>query len=239
MQTDQDLGRRWGALWDGTLTHMHLWAPSASVVSVVSDDGSTFPMQAAADGWHMALVPLPPGSLYMFCVDGLMVPDPAARCQPGAVDGWSGVDDPHSYAWQHTRWRGRPWTETVLYELHVGTFSREGTFLGALPHLAALAALGVTMVELMPVNSFPGSRNWGYDGVLPYAPDSSYGTPDDLRLLVDQCHGHGMSVVLDVVYNHFGPLGNYGIMEQMPQEERPPTSHILTTSEETGRCGNH
>src|SRR5690606_32265226 len=106
-------------------------------------------------------------------------------------------------------WRGRPWEEAVIYELHVGAFGPAGTFAGVRQHLDHLANLGVTAVELMPVADFPGARNWGYDGVLPFAPDSCYGTPDDLRALVDDAHGHGLMVLLDVVYNHFGPDGNY------------------------------
>jgi maltooligosyltrehalose trehalohydrolase len=117
--------------------------------------------------------------------------------------------DPGAYTWRHAGWRGRPWEEAVVYELHVGTFTPEGTFAAARERLAELAALGITAIELMPVADFPGTRNWGYDGVLQYAPDASYGTPNDLKALVDEAHGHGLMVLLDVVYNHFGPDGNY------------------------------
>ena len=116
------------------------------------------------------------------------------------------VVDPRRYAWRNTAWRGRPWRETVLYELHAGVL---GGFRGVARELPRLAALGITAVELMPVNDFPGLRNWGYDGVLPYAPDAAYGTPDDLKALVDAAHDHGLMIFLDVVYNHFGPDGNY------------------------------
>jgi maltooligosyltrehalose trehalohydrolase len=134
------------------------------------------------------------------------VPDPASRLQAGDVHDPSVVVDPGAHAWQHTGWRGRPWTETVLYELHVGAL---GGYAGVQARLPALAALGVTAVELMPINDFPGARNWGYDGVLPFAPDAAYGTPEDLKRLIDAAHGLGLMVFLDVVYNHFGPDGNY------------------------------
>ena len=134
------------------------------------------------------------------------MPDPAARAQADDVHGPSLVVDPGAYRWQHPGWRGRPWHETVLYELHAGLL---GGFAGVQAALPGLAALGVTAVELMPVNEFPGTRNWGYDGVLPFAPARSYGTPDELKALVDAAHGLGLMIFLDVVYNHFGPDGNY------------------------------
>jgi maltooligosyltrehalose trehalohydrolase len=133
----------------------------------------------------------------------------ASRCNPDDVHGPSRVVDPGRHAWRETEWRGRPWHEAVVYELHVGTFTPEGTFAGAARRLADLAALGITAIELMPVADFPGRRSWGYDGVLPFAPDAAYGTPDELKALVDTAHGLGLMVLLDVVYNHFGPDGNY------------------------------
>ena len=136
------------------------------------------------------------------------MPDPASRYQPDDAHGPSAVVDPGDYRWRHD-WDGRPWHGTVLYELHVGTFSPEGTFAGVEARLDHLAALGATAVELMPLADFPGTRNWGYDGVLPFAPDSAYGAPDDLKRLVDAAHGRGLAMFLDVVYNHFGPDGNY------------------------------
>jgi maltooligosyltrehalose trehalohydrolase len=141
--------------------------------------------------------------------DGTRVPDPASRFQPEDVHGPSEVVDPRGYRWQHPDWCGRPWHETVLYELHVGTFSEEGTFDGLRRKLDHLVGLGVTAVELMPLADFPGLRNWGYDGVLPFAPDASYGSPDQLKRLIDEMHGRGLMAFLDVVYNHFGPDGNY------------------------------
>ena len=164
-------------------------------------------MQAEAGGWFQTEAACGAGARYRFRIRrDLAVPDPASRAQDGDVHGWSVVVDPGSYRWKHPDWRGRPWHEAVIYELHVGLC---GGFLGVAAQLPHLAALGVTAIELMPIADFPGTRNWGYDGVLPYAPDSAYGTPDELKALVDTAHGLGMMVLLDVVYNHFGPDGNY------------------------------
>ena len=135
--------------------------------------------------------------------------NPASRFQPQDVHGPSEVIDPSSYAWNDSAWSGRPWTEAVIYEMHVGAFTTKGTFRAALEKLDHLAQLGVTAIEIMPVADFRGTRNWGYDGVLPYAPDSSYGRPEDLKALVEAAHERGLMVLLDVVYNHFGPDGNY------------------------------
>lgn len=137
------------------------------------------------------------------------MPDPASRYQPDDVHGPSVVVDPRSYRWRHPEWQGRPWHETVLYELHLGTYSDQGTYDGLRQKLDHLVDLGVTAVELMPIAEFPGIRNWGYDGVLPFAPDASYGAPDDLKRLIDELHARNLMAFLDVVYNHFGPDGNY------------------------------
>ncbi len=151
-----------------------------------------------------------PGARYKFLIDGEReVPDPASRFQPDDAHGPSMVVDSESFDWQDDDWKGRPWHETVLYELHVGAFSPEGTYDGARERLGHIVELGATAIELMPLSDFPGRRNWGYDGVLPYAPDSSYGTPEELKELVQAAHERGVSVFLDVVYNHFGPDGNY------------------------------
>lgn len=199
----------WGAKWLGDNTSFSLWAPSATEVVVLGVDGPGHKLDRQGEGWHAATVPgFPPGARYRFLVNGAAVADPASRSQPDGPEGFSEVTDPAAYRWSDSAWHGRPWTETVLYELHVGTFSREGTFAGVIPHLEHLTALGVTMIELMPVGSFPGGWGWGYDGVLPFAPNAAYGSPDDLRRLVEACHGHGISVMLDVVYNHFGPHAN-------------------------------
>ncbi len=168
-------------------------------------------MQASGNGWHEATVEAADESThYAFHVDGKpLVPDPASRCNPDDVHGASRLVDPRAYEWQTAGWRGRPWHEAVIYEMHVGTFTAAGTFAAAIERLDDLAALGVTALELMPVASFSGSRNWGYDGVLLFAPQPSYGTPEDFKRLIDAAHERGLMVLLDVVYNHFGPDGNY------------------------------
>jgi maltooligosyltrehalose trehalohydrolase len=151
-----------------------------------------------------------PGALYRYLVDGRgPFPDPASRFQPEGVHGPSQVIDPFAFRWTDEPWRGVPLRDVVFYELHVGTFTSEGTFLAARARLPELRELGVTAIELMPVADFPGSRNWGYDGVAPFAPARCYGSPDDLRALVDEAHRLGLAVYLDVVYNHFGPDGAY------------------------------
>jgi maltooligosyltrehalose trehalohydrolase len=164
-----------------------------------------------AGGWHELVVPdAPAGSRYAFRIDGgLVVPDPASRSNPDDVDGPSMVVDPQAFDWQDGDWRGRRWEEAVVYELHVGSFTPEGSYAGVESRLDHLAGLGVTAIELMPLADFPGRRNWGYDGVLPFAPDAAYGTPDDLKRLVQAAHARGLMVLVDVVYNHFGPHGNY------------------------------
>ena len=194
-----------------------LWAPAARQVELrLQQDATTetgLPMQALADGWF-ELVTTPqqaaPGTRYRYRIDGsLDVPDPVSRANPGDVHGHSQVVDAAAFDWQDTAWLGRPWHEAVIYELHPGTFTAEGTFAAAMQRLDYLVDLGVTAIELMPVADFPGKRNWGYDGVLQYAPDTSYGTPDELKTLVQAAHARGLMVLLDVVYNHFGPDGNY------------------------------
>jgi maltooligosyltrehalose trehalohydrolase len=186
-----------------------LWAPGeARVVLEVGEAAA--PMTRADDGWHEITLQASAGARYRYrLADGAAVPDPASRFNPDDVHGASQLVDPREYLWRDAGWRGRPWEDAVIYELHVGTFTPQGTFAAACEHLAELAALGITAIELMPVADFPGARNWGYDGVLPYAPDASYGTPSELKALVDAAHGHGLMVLLDVVYNHFGPEGNY------------------------------
>ncbi|MFZ5718065.1 MAG: malto-oligosyltrehalose trehalohydrolase [Pseudomonadota bacterium] len=184
-----------------------LWAPAAAEVEVVFDDGRAGQLRATASGVHEGEFPAPAGTAYRFRIDrSKEVPDPAARAQRGGPHGWSLVTDPAAYAWRRNDWRGRPWEEAVVYELHPGLL---GGFEGVAEDLPRLAELGVTAVELMPVAEFPGARNWGYDGVLPYAPDDAYGGPEGLKALVDRAHGLGLMVLLDVVYNHFGPDGNY------------------------------
>ena len=163
-------------------------------------------MQRLPDGWFSAEADVPPGTRYRYrLADGMLVPDPASTAQDRDVNDASIVTS-SDFPWRHNAWRGRPWTETVLYEVHVGL---AGGFRGVTSELGRLKQLGITAIELMPLNDFSGSRNWGYDGVMPYAPDASYGSPDDLKTLVDTAHGLGLMVFVDVVYNHFGPEGNY------------------------------
>src|SRR5688500_7363735 len=151
------------------------------------------------------------GHAYAFRVkpDAPAVPDPASRSNPWDVTRPSAVVDPLAFEWDDDGWRGRPWNEAIVYEMHVGTFTPQGTYLSAIERLDDLVDLGVTAVELMPLADFAGTRNWGYDGVLPFAPDAAYGTPEDLKRLVQAAHARGLMVLLDVVYNHFGPEGNY------------------------------
>ncbi|MCW5624208.1 MAG: malto-oligosyltrehalose trehalohydrolase [Burkholderiales bacterium] len=168
-------------------------------------------MRRLPEGWHeTTMLQAQAGDRYRFVVgDGLRVPDPASRWNPDDVHGASRVLDPLDHLWRDDGWQGRPWEEAVVYELHVGTFTPEGTFAAATARLGALAELGVTAIELMPLADFPGQRNWGYDGVLPFAPDAAYGTPADLKAFVETAHRFGLMVLIDVVYNHFGPEGNY------------------------------
>ncbi|TKJ62240.1 MULTISPECIES: malto-oligosyltrehalose trehalohydrolase [unclassified Pseudomonas] len=192
---------------DAQHTRFALWAPDAFYVSVELEDGNSIAMLPQADGWFEVEIKCPAGTRYRYNIDGERdVPDPASRAQASDVHGWSLVVDPLAYTWQHANWHGRPWHEAVIYELHVGAL---GGYAEVEKHLPRLAELGVTAIELMPLAQFPGERNWGYDGVLPYAPQSSYGTPEQLKHLIDSAHGHGLAVILDVVYNHFGPDGNY------------------------------
>ena len=187
-----------------------LWAPACPRIAIAID-GRTEAMQPAADGWHFREdAAAHAGSRYQFILpDGMRVPDPASRHQPEDAHGPSEVLDAAAYRWRDAGWRGRPWHEAVLYELHVGAFTPEGSFMGVIGKLDHLQSLGVTAIELMPIGDFPGLRNWGYDGVALYAPDASYGRPEDLKRLVDAAHARGIMVLLDVVYNHFGPDGNY------------------------------
>ncbi len=195
-------------------TRFRLWAPDADAVEVAVHAGGQprlLPMRRGADGWFECLTGAAgPGSRYAFrLAGGATVPDPASRCQPDDVHGLSEVVDSGAFDWQDRNWRGRPWEEAVIYELHVGTFTKAGTFSGVTERLDYLQDLGVTAIELMPVAEFPGRRGWGYDGALLFAPESGYGRPADLKRLIQEAHRRGIMVLLDVVYNHFGPDGNY------------------------------
>ncbi|QIG78883.1 malto-oligosyltrehalose trehalohydrolase [Stakelama tenebrarum] len=202
------MSARWGPLRreDGRVL-FRLWAPDCAALSLERDGCAPIAMEAVGEGWFAVEAEAPPGTRYRFRIsDTLAVPDPAGRAQSGGVHGWSVVTDPDAYAWRTPDWRGRRWEETVLMEVHPGI---SGGFAGVAEQLPRLADLGVTAVELMPVADFSGTRNWGYDGVLPFAPAEAYGTPDDLKALVDRAHELGLGMFLDVVYNHFGPDGNY------------------------------
>ncbi|MEX5384712.1 malto-oligosyltrehalose trehalohydrolase [Cronobacter muytjensii] len=203
--------KSWGSEYvaDGAV-RFRLWATGQQCVTLRLA-GQDSAMMPAGDGWFERVVPgVAPGTEYCFVLaDGMTVPDPASRAQKADVNGPSLVVDPQAYQWKNTDWQGRPWEETVVYEMHIGTFTPEGTFRAAIEKLPYLAQLGVTMLEVLPVSQFGGNRGWGYDGVLLYAPHAAYGTPDDFRAFIDAAHGHGLSVVLDIVLNHFGPEGNY------------------------------
>ncbi|MBV9542691.1 MAG: malto-oligosyltrehalose trehalohydrolase [Alphaproteobacteria bacterium] len=185
-----------------TVTVFKLWAPAAAHVDL-DLDGRLLPTCRGEGGWHTLETDAGPNTYYRFRTGDVSVPDPAARAQHGD---WSVVTDPTAYPWQDRTWRGRPWEETIFYELHAGLL---GGFAGIETHLPRLADLGITAVELMPIAHTFSTRNWGYDGVLPYAPSDAYGTPDALKHMVDRAHALGLMVFLDVVYNHFGPSGNY------------------------------
>lgn len=188
-------------------TEFRLWAPDREAVWLEDGEGQRTPMALGEGGWFSTIAALGAGDRYRFRLDDdLAVPDPASRAQAGGVHGWSVVVDAEAYAWRTPDWRGRPWEEAVILEVHAGLL---GGFRAMMAQLPAIAASGVTAIELMPIAAFGGTRNWGYDGVLPYAPAESYGAPDELKALVDAAHGLGLMVFLDVVYNHFGPDGNY------------------------------
>ncbi|WP_206606229.1 malto-oligosyltrehalose trehalohydrolase [Steroidobacter cummioxidans] len=196
-------------------TQFRFWAPGARRVDLVLEASNGAPslqqFTALAGGWFETLARgVGAGARYRLRIDDeLDVPDPASRFQPEGVTGPGEILDPDAFRWRDLRWQGRPWYEAVLYELHVGTFTREGTYAAAIEHLDDLARLGITAIELLPLNTFAGRRGWGYDGVLLYAPQPSYGRPEDLKRFVQAAHERGLMVLIDVVYNHFGPEGNY------------------------------
>ena len=207
--------RQFGARLTADGASFHLWAPAAKRVDLLLEKSalpeSARPLRRGEDGWFsIHLSGAKAGTLYKFRIDDeIDVPDPGSAFQPDDVSGPSEVIDHASYAWRATHWRGRPWQETSMVESHVGAFTREGTYRAMVGKLDHLVASGITALELMPLADFAGRRNWGYDGVLWYAPDSVYGRPDDLKTLIDEAHLRGLMVFLDVVYNHFGPEGNY------------------------------
>ena len=207
--------RRCGALATaGGSVLFRVWAPAAERVALVLIDGDArreLAMEPEPGGdHHLEVGDVPEGRRYAFRLGGGPErPDPCSLWQPEGVHGPSAVVRPDRFRWTDDGWKGVRREDLVFYELHVGTFSPEGTFEGVIPRLRDLRELGVTAVEILPVAQFPGSRNWGYDGVLPYAAQDSYGGPQGLQRLVDACHAEGLAIFLDVVYNHMGPEGNY------------------------------
>ena len=202
---------KWGTeLLDDGRARFSLWAPRLETLSLVAGD-AVLPMAQRDGGWFELVTDrVAAGDAYAFRLpNGVTVPDPAARAQAGDVHGPSELVDPSAYAWRTGGWPGRPWEEAVVYELHTGTFTEDGTFAEVARRLDHLADTGVTVIEVMPVAQFGGNRGWGYDGVLMYAPHRAYGGPDGLKALVDAAHERGLMIILDVVYNHFGPDGNY------------------------------
>jgi maltooligosyltrehalose trehalohydrolase len=201
--------RHFGARLTSEGASFRLWAPAAKRVDLLLE--RPYPLAPSKHGWFETEVPgVKAGTRYKFRIDDeIDVPDPASAFQPEDVFGPSEVIDHAGYAWRAKDWRGRPWHETVLSESHVGAFTPQGTYRAMIDRLDHLVETGITALELLPLADFAGSRNWGYDGVLWYAPDSVYGRPEDLKCLIDEAHLRGLMVFLDVVYNHFGPEGNY------------------------------
>jgi maltooligosyltrehalose trehalohydrolase len=197
-------------------THFRVWAPKAREIDVVVEDDAGwkpifYPLTLGAGGYFSGAVNVGAGSRYRFRVNGgeNFYPDPASRFQPEGPHGVSCVVDPRQFRWADTNWPGVKFKGQIIYEMHIGTFTKEGTWRAAAEQLPELARIGITMVEMMPVADFPGKFGWGYDGVNLFAPAHLYGTPDNLRAFIDRAHSLGLAVILDVVYNHFGPDGNY------------------------------
>ncbi|MCT7952003.1 malto-oligosyltrehalose trehalohydrolase [Ancylothrix sp. C2] len=205
-----------GAYYTGNETcEFTVWAPLLKEVAlkIITPEERLIPMKKEDEiegFWKATVQGIKPGTQYYYQLEANKnLPDPASYYQPEGVHGPSQIIDPNSYEWKEQNWAGVPIQEMIIYELHIGTFTKEGTFEAAIPHLKNLKELGINAIEIMPVAQFPGNRNWGYDGVFPYAVQNTYGGPDGLKKFVDACHQHGISVILDVVYNHLGPEGNY------------------------------
>jgi maltooligosyltrehalose trehalohydrolase len=190
-----------------------VWAPFLKNVDVkiVSPDKKVLPLKKDDMGyWKTKAEDVSPGTLYFYCLDGERErPDPASHFQPQGVHGSSQVIDQNAFDWEDSKWKGIPLSEMIMYELHIGTFTKEGTFESIIPRLDDMVNLGINAIEIMPVSQFPGERNWGYDGVYHFAVQNSYGGPEDFKRLINECHKKGIAVILDVVYNHLGPEGNY------------------------------
>ena len=199
---------RFGAEVRNGGTRFKIWAPKCKTIKLkLKGQRSLIDLDAIGDGWHRIDVDgVGAGTLYKYVLpDGTAIPDPTSRHQPEGIHGYSEVIDPRDFVWTDRDWKGRPWEEAIIYELHVGTITEEGTFAAAASRLDHLVDLGVTAVQIMPVAEFYGKFNWGYDGAMWFAPSSSYRRPEDLKAFVDAAHRRSMMVFLDVVYNHFGP----------------------------------
>lgn len=196
---------------NGDKVKFAVWAPFKENVEVVIKDGSSVPLVRDPNGyWEKVVSEVPPGSFYKFRLDGKEeYPDPASLSQPEGVHSWSRVIDFNSLSWNDSTWKGLPLSEMIIYELHIGTFTDAGTFEAVINKLDHLLELGINTIEVLPISQFPGARNWGYDGVYPYAAQFSYGGPQGLNKMIDACHKKGIAVIIDVVYNHTGPEGNY------------------------------
>jgi len=196
---------------EGGLTHLRVWAPRVDRLHVVTSSGDSTPLEAEPDGYFSGRIAAVAGDRYQFKLgdDERLYPDPASRFQPEGPHGPSQIVDPRAFGWTDDAWAGVSIEGQVVYEMHVGTFTKAGTYAAATDELRELARLGITMIEVMPVAEFHGRFGWGYDGVALYAPSHLYGTPDDFRRFVDAAHASGLAVILDVVYNHLGPVGNY------------------------------
>ncbi|MBV9330984.1 MAG: malto-oligosyltrehalose trehalohydrolase, partial [Alphaproteobacteria bacterium] len=195
-----------GPLREGPQVRFRLFSPQGTDIFLELEGRPPIAMERADENFLEAAVEAQAGTRYRYRKGDVRFPDPASRQQIGGVHGWSAVTEPSAYRWRQDAWKGRPWEETILYEIHPGL---AGGFEGVAKRLSGLRDLGFTAIELMPIAAFPGARNWGYDGVLPFAPAEAYGTPDALKSLIDRAHELGLMVFLDVVYNHFGPEGNY------------------------------
>ncbi len=217
LHSSKEPRKRWtlelGATVSEEGVRFRVWAPRASSISlIILGKPGEISVAAEHSGYYSTYGSgLRPGAKYVYLLNGeYLRPDPVSRFQPEGVHGFSEVVDPEEFKWGDQDWKGISLEKMILYEIHTGTFTREGTFEAIIPHLDYLKKnLGVTAVELMPVGQFSGERNWGYDGVYPYAPQNSYGGPDGLKGLVNACHQKGLAAMLDVVYNHLGPEGNY------------------------------
>lgn len=200
----------YGATVNGTRTEFRVWAPNARQVVLRLLGRGDFAMHSEGDGTYTLSTDARAGDRYFYLIDDhQLIPDPVSRLLPDGVNGPTAIVDPNTYLWSDDEWRGLELQDYIIYELHVGTFSPEGTFQGIIKRLDYLKSIGITIIEIMPVAAFPGTRDWGYDGVSPYAVQASYGGPDSLKQLVDSAHKAGLGVMLDVVYNHLGPEGNY------------------------------